>query len=173
MLSYRQLELKTDQLARYLSRRGVGPETPVAILLDRSIDLYLVLLAILKAGGAYVPLDPSSPPDRLSFILNDTGTGLLITTTQLLSRLPEEKPETILMDSESLAATEERKPAVNIDPDNLAYIMYTSGSTGRPKGVAVTHRNIVRLVKEQNFFEVGPADRFFQFAPVSFDASTF
>ncbi|HEU4837039.1 MAG TPA: condensation domain-containing protein, partial [Pyrinomonadaceae bacterium] len=132
MLTYRQLELKSDQLARYLSRRGVRNETPVAILLDRSIDLYVVLLAILKAGGAYVPLDPSSPPDRHSFILHDTNAVLLITTTHLLNRVAEEKPETILIDSEFPAAAEAQY--VNSDGDNLAYIMYTSGSTGRPKG---------------------------------------
>jgi amino acid adenylation domain-containing protein len=171
MLTYRQLDVETDRLARYLSERGVSDETPVAILLDRSIDLYIVLLAILKAGGAYVPLDPNSPPDRLSFILDDTDAVLLVTTTQLLHRLPDKRPETILIDSAFPAATEAREIA--IAGDNLAYIMYTSGSTGRPKGVAVSHRNIVRLVKEQNYFEVRTDDRFFQFAPVSFDASTF
>ena len=174
-LTYAGLESRAGRLARYLNERGVGPEVAVALCFDRSVELIVALLATLKAGGAYVPLDPNSPAERLSFMLKDTEARLLITQQHLMDRLPDQRPETILLSSDLLAGAEHggRQVEVETSPDSLAYIMYTSGSTGRPKGVAVNHRNVVRLAREQNYVDVVPGDRFFQFAPVFFDASTF
>jgi amino acid adenylation domain-containing protein len=173
-LTYKELDSSASRLAYYFAERGVGPESPVAVYLERGVNLCVTLLAVLKAGGLYVPLDASAPPDRLAFMLEETQARLLVTQGEMLERLPEERPETVWLDAGiPTAARGGRDLTAAAEPDNLAYVMYTSGSTGRPKGVAVTHRNIVRLVKEQNYFEVEPSDRFLQFAPASFDAATF
>ncbi|HSF41305.1 MAG TPA: non-ribosomal peptide synthase/polyketide synthase [Thermoanaerobaculia bacterium] len=147
-LTYGELDLRAGRLARRLRERDVGPEVPVGLSTERSADLIVAILGILKAGGAYVPLDPGDPRG-----------------------LAEDIP--VILRPEDLAADGgEGMAGVPVSPDNLAYVMYTSGSTGRPKGVAVTHRNVVRLVRETDYARFGPEEVFLQLAPVSFDAST-
>jgi amino acid adenylation domain-containing protein len=174
-VSYLELEARANQLAWHLSERGIGPEILVGVYLERSVELIVALLAILKAGGAYLPLDLNAPSQRLAFILEDTQTHLLITEQGLLTKLPDNRPETILLSKESLKGLEQKQQSftVDIQANTLAYVMYTSGSTGQPKGVAVSHRNICRLVKAQNYVDISLEDKFLQLAPVSFDASTF
>jgi amino acid adenylation domain-containing protein len=148
---------------------------PVGVCLERSIEMIVALLAILKAGGAYVPLDADYPAERLMMMLEDSAVRVLITTEPLLDLLPAHRARVIRHDAQSEIISSPSRENVNsaLAPDNLAYVMYTSGSTGVPKGVSITHRNVVRLVKETNYFTFDRAQVFLQNAPLSFDASTF
>ncbi len=144
-LTYAQLNAQVNQLANYLSKQGVQPESLVGIYADRSIDLVVAILAVLQAGGAYVPLDPAYPPARLASIITDTGLELVLTQSHLvpdLKQLGLGLPEInlFLLDTEwDKVADESTQPvAVVTTPANLAYIMYTSGSTGKPQGVQIT-----------------------------------
>jgi amino acid adenylation domain-containing protein len=172
-LTYRELNQRANQLAHYLRKRGVGPETLVGISIERSVEMIVGLLGILKAGGAYVPLDASYPQARLSYMLED-GRIPFVLTGQLNGRLPAHSATAIdmLADAERIAQESTDDPISGTCADNLAYVMYTSGSTGRPKGTSVTHRNVVRLVKNTSYLDFNEAQVFLQLAPVSFDAST-
>ncbi|GLZ29105.1 hypothetical protein Lesp02_12950 [Lentzea sp. NBRC 105346] len=137
-----ELDARANQVAHALQSRGVGVESVVGVLLDRTPDLVATLLGVWKAGAAYVPLDPSFPADRLTSVLEDSGALLLVTDTELGSPYPVEK---LLVD------TIDHAPADPVlvddgDLDRLAYIIYTSGSTGRPKGVAVSHRGLANYL---------------------------
>ena len=182
-LTYRELDWRSDRLAAYLRRLGVGPETLVGVAVERSPEMVVGLLGVLKSGGAYVPLDPTYPRDRLAFMVADTRAPVILTLDHLAASLPETGATIIRLDSDwpLIAGTNPEEPAAGpveatgpaVSPDGLAYVIYTSGSTGRPKGVAVTHRNIVRLVKETNYARFGPEEVFLHLAPLAFDASTF
>ncbi len=174
-LTYREVDEKTNQIARYLRDFGVGPEMPVGVCMRRSPELVLALLGILKAGGAYLPLDVSYPADRITFMLEDSHVPILITEREFLDKLPVSTAISISIDEEwpTVASLAPEPVPVTAMPENLAYIIYTSGSTGTPKGVAVVHHNIVRLVRETNYATFGPGEVFLLLAPVSFDASTF
>ncbi|MDX1520728.1 MAG: AMP-binding protein, partial [Anaerolineae bacterium] len=147
-LTYHQLNTRANQLAHYLRQWGVGPDVPVAICLERSVDMVVAILAVLKAGGAYVPLDLAYPKERLAFILADAQTPVLITHTTLLKKLPDYNGHKIYLDtvSDTLAQLPADNPAGNVTPTNLAYIIYTSGSTGQPKGVVLGHRGLTNYV---------------------------
>lgn len=174
-VAYRELNEQANQLAHYLRKRGVGPDTRVGVCVERSTDMIVVLLGILKAGGAYVPLDPDYPRTRLQFMLADAQVPVLITQEALLKNLPGNTTEIIYLDrlSEKIEGESKCNPAIVTSPEHLAYVMYTSGSTGKPKGVAVTHRNVVRLVKNTNYASFSTDEVFLQSATISFDASTF
>ena len=140
------MNTRANQIAHHLQSRGVGPETPVGVYLERSDDLIVALLGVLKSGGAYVPLDPGYPAERLAFMLEDSRVPVLLTENKLLSTLPALQAEIVCLDDWSRFAGESTgNPASTVTPENLAYIIYTSGSTGRPKGVEVTHRTVVHL----------------------------
>ncbi len=174
-LTYRELNARANQLAHYLTRKGVRAETRVGICLDRSADMIVALLGVLKAGGAYVPLDPSYPKARLEFMLKDAEVPLLLTEKTQPTDFALHTSEVIWVDelAEELAGESRENPNSEATGETLAYVMYTSGSTGKPKGVAVTHKNIVRLVKNTNYADFTADEVFLQFAPISFDASTF
>ncbi|HYY97547.1 MAG TPA: AMP-binding protein, partial [Pyrinomonadaceae bacterium] len=174
-LNYAELNARANRLARHLRSLGVGAESRVGVFLERSAEAIVSLLAVLKAGGAYVPLDPSYPRERLSFMSEDTGVRVILTSESLAGRLPETDARVVRLDSEReeiASQSAEDLPATST-PDNLAYVIYTSGSTGRPKGVMVTHRAVVRLVRGANYVELTPDECVLQFAPLAFDASTF
>lgn len=174
-ISYQELNSRANQLAHYLTAFGVGPEIAIAICIEPSIELLIALLAILKAGGVYVPLDPSYPLERLAFILEETNAPLIIAQEKLSELLPTSRAQVVYIDADWQAIADQSAdmPAFVTESDNLAYVMYTSGSTGRPKGVCVTHRGVVRLVKQTNYASLTGDETFLQFAPVTFDASTF
>jgi amino acid adenylation domain-containing protein len=174
-LSYSELNYRANQLAYFLLSLEVGPEMLVAICLHRSIDAVIAMLAVLKSGAAYLPLDPLLPFERLTYMLQDADASLIITQEQLVEVLPALSAQKLRMDSEwqIIAGHRRGNPNLPIDPDNLAYLMYTSGSTGEPKGISIPHRGIVRLVKESDYAELGPAEVILQLAPMTFDASTF
>jgi amino acid adenylation domain-containing protein len=147
-LTYAELNLRANQLARLLMARGVGPGALVPICLARSAEMIIGLLGVLKAGGAYVPLDPSFPKQRLSFMLEDTRATLLLTQEALRDLFTEFQGSVICLDGEwdAIATGSYENPAVPVEGEDLAYVIFTSGSTGRPKGVAVEHRQLINYV---------------------------
>jgi len=174
-LTYAELNERSNQLAFQLLGSGVSPGDLVALCLDRSFEQVIAILAILKAGAAYVPLDPSDPADRLSFMIRDTGSQVLLAHSHLLEELPPFPGQIIQLDKAREEIAEH--PLGDLDDlangDSLAYVMYTSGSTGRPKGVEVRQRSISRLIFEANYADLGPDCCMLLLAPLSFDASTF
>jgi amino acid adenylation domain-containing protein/non-ribosomal peptide synthase protein (TIGR01720 family) len=145
-LTYAELDHQSEQLARRLRQVKVGPESIVAVLMDRCSAMVVALLAALKSGAAYLPLDPANPPERLRFMLADSKALVILTKRYFLDVLPDHEALVICVDAdhESLE-TEERVP--ELSPDNLAYVIYTSGSTGAPKGVMVTHRGLANYLR--------------------------
>ena len=174
-LTYRELNARSNQIAHFLRARGVTNETRVGLCLERSPELIVALLGILKAGGAYVPLDPEYPTAHLRMMIEDADVPLLLTQRSLAANLPSNSAKLICLDelAPEIAQQPANDLAGNTTGDSLAYVIFTSGSTGRPKGVAVTQRNVVRLVKNTNYTSFSSDEVFLQYAPISFDASTF
>ncbi|HYH99199.1 non-ribosomal peptide synthetase, partial [Hyalangium sp.] len=172
-LTYRQLDLRTNQVAWRLRRMGVGPDSRVAIAVERSLELVVALVGILKAGGAYVPLDTDYPRERLALMLEDARPDALVTTMALLPKLPAQGLHHLLLDEARLEEEPDSTPHSGVTARNLAYIDFTSGSTGRPKGVCIEHRSVLRLVKNIRYAELGPGETLLLASPLSFDASTF
>ena len=174
--SYTDLNRDANRLAHHLRARGVGRETRVGILVERSPQLAVAILGVLKAGGVYVPLDPGYPPDRIAFMLADAGAQVLVTQQRLApllagagSGLPD---ETVLLDGPVPLAgddAEQNLPEAP-DPASLAYVVYTSGSTGQPKGAMIEHRSLVTFARDiVDRLGLGTGDRFLQFASPGFD----
>ncbi|MBV9787371.1 MAG: AMP-binding protein, partial [Chloroflexi bacterium] len=173
-LSYGELDRRSNQLARYLHRQRIGPERRVGLLVERSPDMIVAMLAILKAGGAYVPLDPALPAERLAFILRDAQIGLVLTQSHLAPQIAQVEQITLVSLDDWSALDRESNEALPIvvQATNLAYVIYTSGSTGRPKGVLTTHQSVVNYLEAvQPLYQLAPNDRMLQFASPSFDAS--
>jgi amino acid adenylation domain-containing protein len=173
-LSYEELNRQANQLAHYLVQLGVGPEARVGICMERSLEMVIGLLGILKAGGAYVPLDPTYPTDRLSYMLQDAQTEILLIQSKFRGRLLDYAGRCIELDGDwHVVARESGSAASSRDfAATLAYVIYTSGSTGKPKGVAVEHRQVCnQLFWAGDALSLGAADRVLQKASFSFDAS--
>ncbi|MER6878027.1 AMP-binding protein, partial [Amycolatopsis sp. NPDC000673] len=171
-LDYGELDRRANRFAHLLRARGIGPETPVALCLERGTTLLVAMLGILKAGGYYVPLDPGYPPERLAFMLGDSGATVAVAERALADRV-QAAPTVVLADEADLSEWPSTPPVVNAVPDNLIYQMYTSGSTGLPKGVQVTHRGVVRLVHGSGFADFGAGEVFLLLTSLCFDVSTF
>lgn len=179
MLSYNELNQQANRMARLLRDKGVAPDTPVGLLMHRSIEMTVAILAILKAGGAWVPFATDSPPQRLQWLLQDTQVHLLIASQDLieqhqippgvvavLPQCPQWQAQLASYDDDDLALLPQQ------GGNSLAYILYTSGSTGQPKGVMVEHRALYnRLDWMQSQFPLTPADRILQKTPYTFDVS--
>jgi amino acid adenylation domain-containing protein len=146
-LSYRELDERSNRLARHLQSLGVRPDTLVGVAMGRSEALVVSLLAILKAGGAYVPLDPTHPKERLSLVVEDSEMPILLTTSETRDRVPLGATGITVFDVEDPAIALEScdKVETNAASHNLAYVIYTSGSTGKPKGVMLENRNVVNF----------------------------
>ncbi|MGL5080043.1 MAG: non-ribosomal peptide synthetase [Microcoleaceae cyanobacterium] len=173
-LTYKELNQRANQLAHYLIKLGVKPETLVGICVERSVEMVVGLLGILKSGGAYIPLDPSYPIQRLAFMLEDTQVPLLLTQKKFVDQLPQHQAKVICLDIiwEILVQEPDINPIHKAIPENLAYVIYTSGSTGNPKGVMNTHRGVCnRLLWMQEEYQLGLTDRVLQKTPFSFDVS--
>ena len=172
-LDYASLHHQANRLAHYLRDKGVGPETRVAIAVERSPQLLVGLLAIFKAGGAYVPLDMDYPAERLAYMLGDCGASLLLGQGEVLQRLPQvEGVSAIALDQLNLDSWPSHAPGLHLSGDNLAYVIYTSGSTGQPKGVGNTHAALAeRLQWMQDTYALDESDVLLQKAPISFDVS--
>jgi amino acid adenylation domain-containing protein len=173
-LTYDELEAKSNQMARWLADRGVGPGTLVGVCLERSLDLPIALLGILRAGGAFVPLDPAAPDDRLRFMLDDADVPVVVTSGSSAERVTGRGRTLVLVDVDgpAIGAMPADRPATPVGPDDPAYVIYTSGSTGEPKGVLVEHRGVTNLVEVvEDVFRIDSTSRVLQFASYAFDAS--
>ncbi|MFB7816379.1 amino acid adenylation domain-containing protein [Paenibacillus chitinolyticus] len=152
-LSYRELDERSNRLARKLQACGVGRETLVGILAGRSPLLLVAVLAVWKAGGAYVPLDPDYPPERIRFMLEDSGASVLLTEAALEPRLEviladnEAGTAVLALDDEAIYDDHGSDVAVINRPGDLAYLIYTSGTTGRPKGVMIEHQSLMNTAE--------------------------
>ncbi|HEX2269377.1 MAG TPA: amino acid adenylation domain-containing protein [Pyrinomonadaceae bacterium] len=174
-VTYSELNQRANNLAHYLIALGIGPELFVGLLLERSPEMIVALLAILKAGGAYVPLDPASPPARLSYMLDDAQISVLVTDSRSAAEQHlSPYVQVICMDNEvdEIAKHSDRNPRCNTDGDNAAYVIYTSGSTGAPKGVVIAHRSVCNQISAMvQAFGIRPESCMLQFASLGFDAS--
>ncbi|PYX88642.1 MAG: non-ribosomal peptide synthetase [Acidobacteria bacterium] len=149
--TYDELNARVNQLAHHLRKRGIGPNVPVALFVERSAEMIIGLLAILKAGGCYVPLVHDEPQWRLSYLLADTQPPVLLTTRELLPRVPAYSGEVVLFES-PLQEEFSSNPENKTKPGDLVCIIYTSGSTGVPKGVAARHSNLgnyIQFIRER------------------------
>jgi amino acid adenylation domain-containing protein len=167
-ITYRDLDRRADALAAELRRLGVGPDTPVGLQVERSVDMVAGVLGILKAGSAYVPLDPGFPRERLAFMAADAGLPVLVTQSRLVGDLPDHRAKVVLIDRLPATVAPPALPAGAAE--NLAYILYTSGSTGRPKGVQIPHRAVVNFLESMRR-EPGlqPEDTWLAITTLSFD----
>ncbi|WTN35326.1 non-ribosomal peptide synthase/polyketide synthase [Streptomyces canus] len=183
-LTYAELDARANRLARILVTGGAGPETLVAVLADRSVELVVALLAVWKAGAAYLPIDPGQPAERIAYMLADTDPMYVLTTTACERLLPAEPtPPVLVTDGPQLIAETAKmspEPVTDDDrterllPAHAAYVIYTSGSTGRPKGVVVSHSGVASLrLTQAERFAFDSDSRVLQFASVGFDGAVF
>ncbi len=171
-ITYGDLDRRANRLANYLRSLGVGPEVLVGVCLERSIDLIVALLGILKAGGAYVPLDPRYPPDRIAFMLEDSGAGVLVTEEHFLLNLSTTMTTVVCFDRDrnQIERQSSAVPSSSLKQNNLMYVIYTSGSTGKPKGVQITHKSVVNfLASMRSEPGICESDRLLAVTTMSFD----
>jgi amino acid adenylation domain-containing protein/FkbH-like protein len=173
-ITYRELNHRANQLARYLKSLGVKTESFVAICMERSLEMVVAIYGTMKAGAAYVPIDPTYPQDRLEFMLQDANAPVLLTQEKLRAKLPAHQARVVCLDSEWPVISRESTttPKSDVTAKNLAYMIYTSGSTGKPKGAMNMHRGICnRLLWMQDAYQLKSDDRVMQKTPFSFDVS--
>ncbi|MFC6019329.1 amino acid adenylation domain-containing protein, partial [Plantactinospora solaniradicis] len=178
-LTYAELDRRANRLAHELISRRVGPESLVGVLMDRSIDLVVVLLGVVKAGAAYLPIDPGYPDDRISFMLADACPAVVVCTRRTtgavsgVEQLLWDDPATAAaLAVRSTTAPTDADRVAPLRPQHPAYVIFTSGSTGRPKGVLVPHANVLRLLTEtEQWFGFGPDDVWTLFHSYAFDFS--
>ncbi|HEY0728960.1 MAG TPA: amino acid adenylation domain-containing protein, partial [Pyrinomonadaceae bacterium] len=172
-LTYGELNYQADALAQCLRQRGVGTETIVGILMERSLEMVIGLLGVLKAGGAYLPLDLNYPKQRLALMLEEAQVSLILSQEQCRESLPEFHGEVMCLDSDAVwSSSSSAEKKAELRTDSLAFVLYTSGSTGKPKGVMATQRSAVNyLTSIVRDYGVSTADTVLQTASLSFDAS--
>lgn len=173
-VTYDSLNRMANQLARYLRLQGVGPDVPVGLCVDRSLEMAVGLLGCLKAGATYVPMDPSYPLEHRAAILRDAQPRLLLTQRRHIGTLPPQAPPAFALDDEWAAAAvlPDHDLESGPHPDSLAYLLYTSGTTGRPKGIGIPHRALANHgLATAEAYGLAPSDRVLQFASVSFDVA--
>jgi len=173
-LSYAQLDSAADVIAQRLISAGAASESVVAVLAERSAQLVTALVGVVKTGAAFLPLDPEYPPERLAYMLADSGAQIVLAQRHIGDLLPESGPPVLYLDEDPTAwpvrATDYQRPVLHLD--NAAYLIYTSGSTGRPKGVINTHRGLLnRLAWMRSTLPFDTTDVLLQKASVSFDVS--
>ncbi|MDC7221512.1 MAG: amino acid adenylation domain-containing protein [Spirochaetales bacterium] len=170
-MSYEELYQKAAALAVTLKERGVNRETIVGLSLERSFEMIIGMYAITLAGGTYLPIEPSLPKDYIDYILEDSGTQIILSKSDYSGLFPSSLDFIDLVDFDySQQLTENHLPT--IDPDDRVYILYTSGSTGRPKGVEITHRGLInRILWMDDEYKLIPGDVLFQKTPYNFDVS--
>ncbi|MEU8122576.1 non-ribosomal peptide synthetase [Spirillospora sp. NPDC049024] len=172
-VTYGELDRRANRLAHRLLGLGLRPEQPVAVLLERSPDLVVALLAVAKAGGCYLPLHSADPIERMQGIVDDTAAPVLLAdTASRRGGLPHTDHVLIVDRGDATRGLPETAPAVDVPTDALAYVIHTSGSTGRPKGVAVTHRHVTELVDDP-CWATGRHERVLMVAPYAFNVSTY
>ncbi|WEP00541.1 amino acid adenylation domain-containing protein (plasmid) [Streptomyces sp. FXJ1.172] len=179
-LTYAQLNGRANRLAQLLAAQGAGPEDRVAIVMERSVELVVALLAVLKTGAAYVPIDPGYPADRVGQLVEDAAPALAVASSGTAGVVPDDLACVVVDDPVTVAGAEcfgdgdltDDDRSARLMPAHPAYVMYTSGSTGRPKGVAIAHAGVVnRLAWMQHEYGLGASDRVLQKTPFGFDVS--
>ncbi|SFK98991.1 amino acid adenylation domain-containing protein [Streptosporangium canum] len=172
-LTYRELDERSNQMAHRLLALGAGPEVPVAVLMERSVDVVVAILGIVKAGAFYLPVHHAYPLERKQWIMDQSGAPVLLADEAMRERgLPRGGHVLIPGTDRELAASPVTAPGTATDPDQLAYVIYTSGSTGHPKGVAVTHRDVLGLAFDR-IWDTGRHERVLMVAPYAFNVSTY
>ncbi len=175
-MTFDELNSKANQLARFLQSKKIGPDVLVGVMVERSFDMIISILAILKAGGAYLPLDHKAPVDRIKYMLEDAKVPLILTQEQLIESLPAN------IDANIFAVDTEWNTVINYPdtnilnetlPNNIAYTIYTSGSTGKPKGVQVEHRSLANLIIGTNLFLNNQIKRFLYAYSFAFDGAVY
>jgi amino acid adenylation domain-containing protein len=170
--TYRELNASANQLANYLTQKGVGKGSVVALILDRSPDVLIAILGTLKAGAAYMPVEATLPANRMKLMLSETQAPVVLTTKRFTDRLPDTRADIVYLDSDWAIIEKEESGdlAQSADLDDLVYIIYTSGSTGTPKGAMITHGNLLNYVSwAANFYLQGEKLDFPLFSSLSFD----
>ena len=173
-VSYRELDRRSHQLAHHLRELGVGPEVPVGLFLERSIEMVVGLYAILRSGGAYVPLDPDLPPKRRRYMSHQARLSFVVSREKHLAEIDSLAVRTVCLDRDarSIARAPASDPGCTARPENLAYVIYTSGSTGRPQGVRIHRRSLASFTAAAlSEYGIEQGDRVLQFAPLAFDTS--
>lgn len=173
-LSYADLVSRANRYAHYLSELGTGADRRVAVVMERSIEMGIALLAIMTAGGAYLPIDPDDPPERIAHFLDDAGVSVILTQECFAAKLGNFDRTLLCLDTRQplLDGYPDGPPEDRAGPDDLAYVIYTSGSTGKPKGCMIPHRAICnRLLWMRDHFGITAADRILQKTPYTFDVS--
>ncbi len=173
-LTYKDLNIQSNQLAGYLKDKGVGPNKLVGICVEKSFDMVVGILAILKAGGAFVPMDSSYPSDRLEYIFKETNSPILLTQKKLLEKLPFQAETTICLDEPDKNLSQYSNTNLNVAgvPKDLAYVIFTSGSTGQPKGILLRHDGLCNLIQaSNNLFKVHSESKILQFSSFGFDVA--
>ncbi|WP_186314395.1 non-ribosomal peptide synthetase [Bacillus pumilus] len=175
ILSYQELNDRVNQLAHYLREHGFERGMKAALFFERSNEMVLSVLAVLKAGGVYVPIDPDFPDERVKHFLTDSGTQFLLTHQVLRQRSVLASFEGTIIETEDQAIDQQSDSNIKIrlSPEDLANLTYTSGTTGKPKGNMVTHRNILRTVKQSNYLAIHQEDTVMSLSNYVFDAFMF
>ena len=178
-LTHRQFNEKANQLARVLREKGIKPDSIVGIMLERSFEMMIGIMGVLKAGGAYLPIDPEYPADRIKFILEDSGAGVLLVNNleseddKYIDITSGEMPVTLMNLGDEELYIGDGSNSENIStPNDLAYVIYTSGSTGKPKGVLIEHVSVVNILTQlQKKYPLGEHDTYLLKTTYTFDVS--
>jgi amino acid adenylation domain-containing protein len=169
-LTYAELNRRANQLAYELRRHGAGPDRLVGVCVERSPDLIVALLAVVKAGAAYLPLDPLLPPERFDYMLADSGVSVVVTGQSLRAKFHAFTGKTILVEDAALRANPRDNLAVQVAPEDLAYLIYTSGSTGKPKGVQIPRGALTNFLwSMRDWLQLSEQDRLLAVTTISFD----
>jgi amino acid adenylation domain-containing protein len=171
-LSYNDFNRRSNRLARELQNEGIGRGALIGILTERSFDMLIAVYAVLKTGAAYIPIDPNYPPDRIKYILEDSGTRIVLTQKKYMNT-PNIQVRMIALDDQQNIAGEDTNLGVETNADDLAYVIYTSGSTGKPKGVMISHRVLVNsLFYMEKYFSLDKDSVYLFKTTYTFDVST-
>lgn len=174
-ITYKELDARSSQIARYLAKQGIHSESLVGICMEKSVEMIVAIVSILKAGGAYVALDPSYPKERISYIIEDSGLKLILTMQNCSQKVEDSLVQKLYLDSDKEIIAKESDEAY-VDNSQYtaqaAYIIYTSGSTGEPKGVVVTHQNVMRLFSQtEQWYGFNEQDVWTMYHSFAFDFS--
>ena len=172
-ISYNELNEQTNQLAHLLQKRGVGTDSIVGIMIERSLEMIIGILGILKAGAAYLPIETEYPQERIDYMLKDSGAKILLTSREIPNLSSPEAFNNSPKGTSSFGIWNLEFGISSQEGGQLAYIIYTSGTTGKPKGTLTTHYNVIRVVKNTNYINLTGHDRLLQLSNYAFDGSVF